>query len=143
MSTYAGTFAGYTIAFINADFYFLSESSHFVLPANTLAKDTYLRVCFRFDKGGTLNIQGRTFHRFPVDRPSFCSLLAALRALDCCASCDLDPLTPIFCCINMKAVNFIHESVVTKELCKATLQAYPNPHHFYNLHLKDYTQSAL
>ena len=37
----------------------------------------------------------------------------------------------------MKVLTFIHDSVVTKNLREATLQAYPNPHHFYNLHLKD------
>ena len=36
----------------------------------------------------------------------------------------------------MKVVIFIHEYVVTKNLHESTLQAYPNPHHFYNLHLK-------
>ena len=36
----------------------------------------------------------------------------------------------------MKVVTLIHEFVVTKNLHKATLQAYPNPNHFYNLHLK-------
>ena len=37
----------------------------------------------------------------------------------------------------MKVVPFVHDSAVTKKIRKATLQAYPNPHHFYNLHLKD------
>ena len=37
----------------------------------------------------------------------------------------------------MKVLTFIHDSVVTKNLREATLQAYPNPHHFYNLHFKD------
>ena len=68
MSAYASNFVGYPIAFINANFYFLSESSHFVSPANHLAKATYLRVCSHFDKGGTGNLQERTFRRFPEDR---------------------------------------------------------------------------
>ena len=37
----------------------------------------------------------------------------------------------------MKVVTFIHNYVVTKNLREATLQAYLNPHHFYNLHTKD------
>ena len=37
----------------------------------------------------------------------------------------------------MKVVTFLHDSVFTNNLCEATLQAYPNPKHFYNLHLKD------
>ena len=37
----------------------------------------------------------------------------------------------------MKVVTLIHDSVVTKKLHEATLQAYPNPHQFYNLHIKD------
>ena len=37
----------------------------------------------------------------------------------------------------MKVLTFIHESVATKKLREATLQAYSNPNHFYNLHLKD------
>ena len=96
MSAYAGTFAGYPIAFINADFYFLSESSHFISPANVLAKATYIRVCFRFDKGGTANLQEQTFYRFPEDRSSFPPLLVELLTLDRWMSCNLDPLTPIF-----------------------------------------------
>ena len=43
----------------------------------------------------------------------------------------------------MKVVTFIHDFVVTKNLREATLQAYLNPHHYYNLHLKDVrTQSV-
>ena len=136
MSAYAGTFAGYPIAFINAEFYFLSEPYHFVSPANALNKSTYLIVLFCFDTGGTVNIQVQTFHSLPADRPSFCPLPAALRALDGWKSWNLHPLTPIFFYCNIKVVTFIHEYVVTKNLRKATLQAYPNPHHFYNLHLK-------
>ena len=128
---------GYPITFINSDFSFLSKSSHFVFPANALAKATYLRIRFRFDKEGTKNIQERTFRRFPADRSFFCPLLVALCALYRWASCNLDPLTPIFCYRKMKVVTLIHDSVVIKNLHEATLKVYPNPHHFYNLHLKD------
>ena len=136
MSAYVGTFVGYPIAFINADFYFLLEYSHFVSPANDLAKSIYLIVRFRFDKGGTRNIQERTFCRFPADILSFFFLLTDLRTLDRWTSCNLNPLTYIFCCWKMKVVTFINYSIVTQNLREATLQAYPNPHHFYNLHLK-------
>ena len=61
MSAFTGTFTGYPTAFINNKLYFLSELSHFVSPVNYLAKSTYLRVRIRFDKGGTGNIQERTF----------------------------------------------------------------------------------
>ena len=61
MFAYSVIFAVYPIAFINADFSFLSESSIFVSPANALSTATYLRVLFHFDKGGTGNIQERTF----------------------------------------------------------------------------------
>ena len=145
MSAYVGTFAGYLIAFINADFYFILVSSHFVSPANALSKSTYLRVCFRFDKGGTGNIQERTLHRFPAYRSPFCRLLAALFALGSWTSCDLNPLTPIFCYLKIKVVTFIHEFVVTKNLREATLQAYPNPHQntTYILKMSGHTQSEL
>ena len=96
MSAYSDTFAVYPIAFINADFPFLYESPHFLSPVNAPTKATYLRVRFRFDKGGTRNLHERTFRRFPADRSSFCHLLAALRALDRWTSCNLDTLTPIF-----------------------------------------------
>ena len=138
MSSYAGTFAGYTISFINAKFYFLLESYHFVSPAKNLAKATYIGIRFRFDKGGTRNIQERTFRSFPEDRSSFCHLLAALHTLDRWTSCDLNILTYIFYYWKMKVVTFINYSVVTKNLREATLQEYPNPHHFYKLHLKDF-----
>ena len=71
MSTYAGNFVGYSIDFINSNFYFLYEYYHFVSPANALAKSSYLIVHFHFDKGGTGNFQERTFCRFPADRSSF------------------------------------------------------------------------
>ena len=122
MSAYTGTFAGYPISFNNAKFYLLSESSYFVSPSNALNNATYIRVHFRFNKGGTGNLQERTFNCFPEDRSYFCPLLAALCALDRWASCNLDPLNPIFCYLNMKVVTLIHESVFTKNLCKATLQ---------------------
>ena len=125
------------IVFINADLSFLSGSSQFVPPSNFLAKATCHRVRFCFDKGGTRNIQERTFRRFPPDRSSFCTLLALLCALDCWTPCNLNPLTPIFCYCKMKVVTFIHNSAVTKNLRGATLQACLNPHHFYKLHLKD------
>ena len=57
ISAYKGTFAFYPIAFINDNFSFLLESSHFMYPAGALAKSTYLRVCFCFNKGFTGNIQ--------------------------------------------------------------------------------------
>ena len=107
------------------------------MPTNALTKATYLRVSFHFDNGGTINLQERTFRRFLADRSSFFTIRAALRALDHWTSCELDTLTPIFCYRKMKVVTFIHDSVVTKNLRKATLQAYPNPHHFRNLNLKD------
>ena len=97
MSAYAGTFLGYPIAFINPYFSFLSKSSHFVSPVNFLAIATYIRVCFRFDKGGTGNLQERNFCRFPIYRSSYCPLLAALYALYHLISCNIDPLTSIFC----------------------------------------------
>ena len=106
------------------------------LPTTPFVKATYLRVRFHFGKGGTVNIQERTFRCFPVERSSFSPLLVALLALDRWTSCDLNNLTPIFCYRKMKVFTFIHDSVVTKNLHEATLQAYPNPHHFYNLHLK-------
>ena len=56
ISAYTGTFAGYPIALINADFSFLLEYSHFLSPTNALTKSTYLIVFFRFDKKGTANI---------------------------------------------------------------------------------------
>ena len=37
----------------------------------------------------------------------------------------------------MKVVAFINDSTVTKNLRKYTLQAYPNNHHYYNIHLRD------
>ena len=37
----------------------------------------------------------------------------------------------------MKVVTLMHDYVVTKNLREATLQAYPNPHNYYNLYLKD------
>ena len=36
----------------------------------------------------------------------------------------------------MKLVTFVHESIFTKKLREATLLAYPNSNHFYNLCLK-------
>ena len=36
----------------------------------------------------------------------------------------------------MKVVTLMHDYVVTKNLREATLQAYPNPHNYYNLYLK-------
>ena len=137
MTTYTGTFVGYPIAFINSNLSFLLEYSIFMSPANVLSKAAYLGVCFRFDKGGTRNIQEQTFCRFPADSSYFCPLLAALRALDRCTSCDLDSLTPIFCYQKIKGVTLIYDSIVTKNLHEATFQVYPNPCHFYNLHFKD------
>ena len=115
---------------------FCQNPPNLCLPPMPFPKSTDLRVRFCFDKGGIINIQEWTFWLFPVDRSSFCSLLAALCALDCRTSWNIDPLTTIFFYWKMKVVTFIHEFVVTKNLHEATLQAYPNPNHFYNLHLK-------
>ena len=71
-----------------------------------------------------------------TDHPSF-PFLTALRAINRWRFCDLDYLTPILCYQNMKVVTLLHDSVVTKNLHKATLQACPNLNHFYNLHIKD------
>ena len=124
------------IAFINAYFQFLLEYSYFVYPTKALAKATYLRVCFRCYKGGTGKIQERTFRRFLAYILSFCPLLSALCALDCWNYCNLDALTSIYCYQNMKVVTFINDYLVINNLREATLQAYPNPNHFYNPHLK-------
>ena len=143
MSAYTGTFSGYPINFINDDFSFFSESSHFVSPSNALSKAIYLRFYFFLDKGGTENIQERTFSRLPVERSSFFPLLTALHTLERWTSCDLDILTPILCYWNTKVVNFIHYSVVTKNLREATLHTYPIPHNFYKLHLKDVLRNSV
>ena len=120
------------------------EYCHFVSNVNTLAKATYLRVSFRFDKGGTGNLQGWTFHRFPVEISSFCPLPAAICDLDHWTTWDLNPLTSISCYQKMKLVTFIHDYIVTKNLREVTLKKYPNPNNFYNLHLKDaHTHSVL
>ena len=136
MSDYTDTFTGYPIDFINADFYFLLESSHFVSPENALTKAAYLRVHFCFNIGGTGILQECTFCRFPEDIWSIFPLLAALRALGCWTSWNLYILTPMFCYCKMKVVTFIYYYVFTKNLLETTLQAYPNPNRFHNLHLK-------
>ena len=87
-------------------------------------------------KGGTGNIKKWTFCHFPADISSFSPLLIALHSFYRWISCDLDPLTSIFCYRKMKVVTFIHDYIVTKNLHEDTLQEYPNPNHFYNLHIK-------
>ena len=136
MSAYTGNIAVYPIAFINSYFWFVLESSHFVSPANALAKATYFIFQFRFNTGVTGNLQELTFCRFLADRSSFYPLLVALFDSDRWTSCNLHTLTHIFWYWKMKVVTFINYSIVTQNLREATLQAYPNPHHFYNLHLK-------
>ena len=56
--------------------------------------------------------------------------------MDFWTSCGLDPLTPIFYYQKTKVVTLLHDSVFTKNLYNSTLEEYPNPNHFYNLHLK-------
>ena len=134
---YTGDYAGFPIAFIPSDITFLTSTLHYVPADAALDQASYVRVCFRFDKGGTGNIQERTFQRFPPNRPSFCPLRAALRAIARWQSLDIDPLTPLFGYTKTSSHVFLQDSTVTKHLRDATLVAYPDPTHLYHIRLKD------
>ena len=136
-SVYAGPFAGYPIAFTPEDFTFLSSSSHFLSLDQAWKHATYVRVRFRFDKGGTGNIQERTFLCFPPPRASFCPLLAVLRVLTRWSHFHLESRTPVFCYRQGSKVVFLHDSTVTRHLRAATVAAYPNPSHLYRTRTKD------
>lgn len=142
-SHYAGAYAGFPIAFIPADFTFLSASQHFIPHTEAQSSAVYVRVRFRFDKGGTGNMQERTFKRFSKASNIFCPLAAVLRALSRWESCDLDPLTPLFCHVKTSQPIFLQDSAVTKHLRAATLRAYPDPTHFYHKRLKDVRTHSL
>ena len=60
-SHYAGTFAGFPIAFIAEDISFLTASKTFIPFSQAISSAAYVRVRFKFDKGGTGNLSFRTF----------------------------------------------------------------------------------
>ena len=140
---YTGDYAGFPLAFIPSDVTFLTSSLHFVPASEALTQASYVRIHFRFDKGGTGNLQERTFQRFPSDRPTFCPLRAILRALHRWTSLDLDPLTPLFAYGNPSSPEFLKDSTVTAHMRAATLVAYPNPTHLYHTRLKDVRTHSL
>ena len=140
---YSGNFASHPIAFTASDFTFLDKHQHFVSEPRAKSDATFLQVSFHFDKGGTGNIQFRTFQHFPPDRDSFCPLLAVLRTLTRWRHFNLAPLTPVFCYNFHNSPEFLHDSSVTTLLCSATQATYPDSNHLFNARLKDIRTHSL
>ena len=140
---YSGKYAGYPIAFTTSDFQFLTDTMNIVPHSSALADAVYLRVRFRFDKGGTGNIQFRTFRRFPPERSDFCPLRAVLCAFRRWEQFQLDPLTPVFCYAANGIPTFLHDSSVTTILRRATQATYPEGNNLFNIRLKDVRTHSL
>ena len=68
LTYYTGEFTGYPIAIVESDISFLSESMHIIPSSEAIDKVIFVRVRFRFDKGGTGNVQTHTFRQFPSAR---------------------------------------------------------------------------
>ena len=138
LTYYAGNFAGYLLAFVAEDFTFLSASLHFIPAKQAQKQAAFIHICFRFDKGGTGNIQFCTFKRFQQERQAFCPLLAAVQALQRWENQHLDPLTLLFCYSHLKTTISLQDTIVTKLLHQATIEAYPAANnHLYCTRLKD------
>ena len=142
-SQFAGQFAGYPLAFAPEDISFLS-SSRLLIPSNqALTQAAFVRIRFKFDKGGTGNLTFRTFKQFSKDKSDFCPLLAALRALQHWNSFQLHPLTPLFCHELDGRPTFLADNVVTAILRESTVIAYPNPLHLYRTRISDVCTHSL
>ena len=143
LSHYAAEFAGYPLAFVPDDVSFLDASLHFIPPELAISKAEFVRIRFKFDKGGTGNLSCRTFKRFPPEKSTFCPLLAATRALARWRSHNLSPLTPLFCYTQNGSACFLQDTTVTKHLRDAAILAYPNPSHIYRRRLADVRTHSL
>ena len=135
-SHFAGTFAGMPLALTISDFEFL-DSTKSVIPwtqASLLAK--YVRVRFRFDKGGTGNFSVRTLRRFPKGPDTYCPVAATIRSINRWYSISGDHTVPLFCYSHHSEVLYLPDTLVTKALRTATIEAYPNPKHLYRLNLQ-------
>ena len=136
-SHYAGAFANYPLAFIPEDISFLSSQCD-IIPSSHAASDaTFIRIRFKFDKGGTGNLTSRTFKRLPLAHAAYCPLLASLWALDRWSKHNLPPLSPLFCYTNNGTLSFLSDSEVTSILRQATVTTYPNSNHLYRERIKD------
>ena len=133
LTYYAGEFAGYPIAFVASDITFLSDSMHLVPSSEAISQASFVRVRFRFDKGGTGNVQTRTFRRFPSTRKAFCPLHAACRAIN----------RTLFCYSKADSYAYLQDALVTKHLRHAAETAYPNKSHLYRTRIKDVRTHSL
>ena len=144
LTHYAGEFAGYPLAFVPSDITFLTETMHYVPIHDAAKKAQLVKVRFRFDKGGTGNVQFRTFKRFSADRRNYCPLLATLRATQRWSTFNHGQLTPLFCYGTEKSCPiYLQDSIVTKHIREATIIAYPNANHLYRTRLKDLRTHSL
>ena len=69
-SAYTASFGGWPIAFTNQDFSYLSSTLTEVSWTHASTQSTYVRIRFRYDKGGTGNFSTRTFRRLDTSLPS-------------------------------------------------------------------------
>ena len=142
-SHYTGQYAGFPIAFIPDDISFLTKSRVIIPPSKALSDGHFVRVRFKFDKGGTGNLIFRTFQRLDSSKSAFCPLLAALRALNRWSSLHLHHLTPLFSYGEKSSPSFLHDAAVTKLLRESTIETYNNSSHLYRTRVNDIRTHSL
>jgi len=143
VSTTTGTFGGWPMALAPSDFTFLSSSLCQIpwLQAETHA--SYIRVRFRYDKGGSCNFSERTFRRLQdLDALSqfLCPVATGVRILHRWHSISADGMVPVFCYTQSnrgKKLCFLDDQCVTKALRTAVVHVYPDPLHLYRLNIED------
>ena len=144
LTHYAGEFAGFPLAFVPLDVTFLSATMHFVPHQDAQKQAQYVRIRFQFDKGGTGNIQFRTFKRFEVVKEAYCPLRAVLQAINRWSTFQHGQLSPLFCYGDPTADPiYLQDTLVTKHIREATISAYPNQHHLFRTRLKDLRTHSL
>lgn len=132
---FTGPFAGFPIALTVADFEFLTANKTFVPWTQAASTATYVRVRFRFDKGGTGNFSVRTFRQLPKSSAQFCPVNTAIRILTRWSSISSDHIAPVFCFQQAQATAYLPDHLVTKALRTATSDAYADPKHLYRIHI--------
>lgn len=135
-SQFAGAFAGLPIAFTVSDFEFLDSSKALIPWTEASLTAQYVRIRFRFDKGGTGNFSIRTLRRFPKGPDTYCPVAASIRSINRWYSISGDHTVPLFCYQRNSDTLYLSDILVTKALREATVAAYPNPNHLYRTNLQ-------
>lgn len=112
-SHYAHKFAGFPLAFVLTKVTFFSLLVRIVPSCLATSLAAYIRICFKFNKWGTGNIQAHTFHCFDDNKKAFALFLPWF---DPCWDGNLSSSQFLLQCFATNKITLLFSSMMTLSL---------------------------